>query len=60
MFPSLLVGGRPRPRRPFTDPFSSLVPSWGDVPEADSEAVLMTVPVLRSEREILLICGGSM
>ncbi|KAF2602028.1 hypothetical protein F2Q70_00025872 [Brassica cretica] len=23
MFPSSLVGGRPRPRRPFTDPFSS-------------------------------------
>ena len=41
MFPSLLVGGRPRPRRPFTDPFSSHVPSWGDVPEADSEAVPM-------------------
>ncbi|KAF3586451.1 hypothetical protein F2Q69_00030186 [Brassica cretica] len=41
MFPSSLVGGRPRPRRPFTDPFSSYVPSWGDVPEADSEAVPM-------------------
>ncbi|KAF3485656.1 hypothetical protein F2Q69_00052723 [Brassica cretica] len=40
-FPSSLVGGRPRPRRLFTDPFSSHVPSWGDVPEADSEAVLM-------------------
>ncbi|KAF3609661.1 hypothetical protein DY000_02048795 [Brassica cretica] len=41
MFPSSLVGGRPRPLRPFTDPFSSYVPSWGDVPEADSEAVPM-------------------
>ncbi|KAG2270805.1 hypothetical protein Bca52824_065360 [Brassica carinata] len=41
MFPSSLVGGRPRPRHPFTDPFSSSVPSWGDVPEADSEAVPM-------------------
>ncbi|KAF3556688.1 hypothetical protein F2Q69_00012840 [Brassica cretica] len=41
MFPSSLVGGRPRPRRPFTDPFSSPVPSWVDVPEADSEAVLV-------------------
>ncbi|KAL0836253.1 LOW QUALITY PROTEIN: hypothetical protein Bca101_088142 [Brassica carinata] len=41
MFPSSLVCGRPRPRRPFTDPFSSHVPSWEDVPEADSEAVSM-------------------
>ena len=41
MFLSSLVGGLPRPRRPFTDPFSSPVPSWGDVPEADSEAVPM-------------------
>ncbi|KAG2275905.1 hypothetical protein Bca52824_058460 [Brassica carinata] len=40
-FLSSLVGGRARPHRPFTDPFSSLVPSWGNVPEADSEAVLM-------------------
>ena len=41
MFPSSLVGGHPRPRRPFTDPFSSHVPSGGDVPEADSEAIPM-------------------
>ncbi|KAL0771606.1 hypothetical protein Bca101_036757 [Brassica carinata] len=41
MFPSSLVGGRPRPRHPFTDPFSSPVPSWVDVLEADSEAVLV-------------------
>ncbi|KAL0759055.1 hypothetical protein Bca101_075205 [Brassica carinata] len=33
LFPSSLVGGRPRPHRPF--------PSCGDVPEADSEAVPM-------------------
>ncbi|KAF3532094.1 hypothetical protein DY000_02039916 [Brassica cretica] len=41
VFPSSLVGGRPRPRRLFTDPFSSPIPSWGDVPEADSKGVLM-------------------
>ncbi|KAG2292995.1 hypothetical protein Bca52824_039664 [Brassica carinata] len=41
MFSSSLVGGRPRPRRPFTDPFSSPVPSWGNVPQADSESVPM-------------------
>ena len=40
-FPFSLVGGRPRPRRLFTDPFCSPIPSWGDVPEADSEAVPM-------------------
>ncbi|KAF3535072.1 hypothetical protein F2Q69_00022637 [Brassica cretica] len=40
-FPSSLVDGRPRPRRPFTDPFSSPAPSWGDVSEANNEAVLM-------------------
>uniref|UniRef100_A0A0D3DLG7 Uncharacterized protein n=1 Tax=Brassica oleracea var. oleracea TaxID=109376 RepID=A0A0D3DLG7_BRAOL len=41
MFMFSLVGGRPRPRRPFTETFSSPVPSWGDVLEADSEAVPM-------------------
>ncbi|KAG2292920.1 hypothetical protein Bca52824_039589 [Brassica carinata] len=40
-FLSSLMGGRPRPRRLFADPFSSPVPSWGNVPEADSEAVPM-------------------
>ncbi|KAF3531420.1 hypothetical protein DY000_02039529 [Brassica cretica] len=40
-FLSSIVGGRARPRRPFTDPFSSPVPSWGNVLEADSEAVPM-------------------
>ncbi|KAF3558392.1 hypothetical protein F2Q69_00014126 [Brassica cretica] len=40
-FPSSLVGGRARPRRPFIDSFSSPVPSWGNIPEADSEAVPM-------------------
>ncbi|KAF2616084.1 hypothetical protein F2Q70_00011314 [Brassica cretica] len=41
LFPSSLVGGRPSPRRPFTDPFSSPAPSWGDVPKTDSEVVPM-------------------
>ncbi|KAF2570464.1 hypothetical protein F2Q70_00003211 [Brassica cretica] len=40
-FLSSLVGGRARPSLPFTDPFSSPVPSWGNVLEADSEAVPM-------------------
>ncbi|KAG2275537.1 hypothetical protein Bca52824_058092 [Brassica carinata] len=40
-FPSSLVGGHARPHRPFTDPFSFHDPSWGNVPEADSEAVPM-------------------
>ncbi|KAF3561459.1 hypothetical protein DY000_02014915 [Brassica cretica] len=35
------VGGRARPCHPFTDLFSSPVPSWWNVPEADSEAVPM-------------------
>ena len=41
LFPSLFVGGRTSPRRPFTDPFSSPILSWGNVLEADSEAVPM-------------------
>ncbi|KAL0771845.1 hypothetical protein Bca101_036996 [Brassica carinata] len=45
-FLSSLVGGRARPRRSFTDPFSFPIPSWGNVPEADSEAVPM-VPLRR-------------
>ncbi|KAF3561457.1 hypothetical protein DY000_02014917 [Brassica cretica] len=40
-FLSSLVGGRARSSLPFTDPFSSPVPSWGNVLEADSEAVPM-------------------
>ncbi|KAF3576079.1 hypothetical protein DY000_02030724 [Brassica cretica] len=40
-FQSSLVGGPTRLRHPFTDPFSSPVPSWGNVPKADSETVLM-------------------
>ncbi|KAG2271612.1 hypothetical protein Bca52824_066167 [Brassica carinata] len=40
-FLSSLVGGRAKPRRPFTNRFSSPVPSWGNVPEADSKAVPM-------------------
>ncbi|KAF2576231.1 hypothetical protein F2Q70_00003793 [Brassica cretica] len=43
-----LVSCHARPRRPFTDPFSSPVPCWGNVPEADSEAVSM--PPLRRLR----------
>ncbi|KAG2288252.1 hypothetical protein Bca52824_047856 [Brassica carinata] len=40
-FPSSLVGGRARPRRPFIDSFSSPIPSWGNIPVADSETVPM-------------------
>ncbi|KAL0758295.1 hypothetical protein Bca101_074445 [Brassica carinata] len=40
-FPPSLVGGHTRPRRLFTDPFSSPIPSWGEVLEADSAAVPM-------------------
>ena len=42
-FPSSLVGGRSRPRRLFTDPYSSPIPSLGDVLEADSKAVPMAL-----------------
>ncbi|KAF3608503.1 hypothetical protein DY000_02050147 [Brassica cretica] len=35
---SSLVGGCARPRHPLTDPFSSPVPSGGNVSKADSEA----------------------
>ncbi|KAF2531924.1 hypothetical protein F2Q70_00030052 [Brassica cretica] len=41
VFPSSRVGGRPRPRRNFIDPFSSPVPTWGDALEADSEVAPM-------------------
>ena len=41
MFQYLLLEGRQKPRSNFTDTFSSPVPSWGDVPKADSEAVPM-------------------
>ena len=40
-FPPSLVGGHTRPRRLFTDPFSSPIPSCGEVSEADSAAVPM-------------------
>ncbi|KAF3568010.1 hypothetical protein DY000_02015689 [Brassica cretica] len=56
-FPSLLVGGHTSPRRPFTDPFSSPVLSWGNVPEANSEAVLMAA--LRSLRSCFFDDGPS-
>ncbi|KAF2547615.1 hypothetical protein F2Q70_00021539 [Brassica cretica] len=45
-FLSSLLGGRAMPRRHFTDPFSSPVPSLGNVLEAHSEAVPM-VPLRR-------------
>ncbi|CDY41871.1 BnaA08g06280D [Brassica napus] len=48
-FPASFVGGRLRPRRLFADPFSSLVPSWGNFPEAD-EAVPMAP--LRQRRSL--------
>ena len=41
VFPSSLVGGCSRPRLLFTDPFSSPITSWGDVPDADSEVIPM-------------------
>ncbi|KAL0846946.1 hypothetical protein Bca101_020192 [Brassica carinata] len=41
-FPTSFVGGRTRPRRLFANPFSSSIPTWGEVLEAaDREAVLM-------------------
>ncbi|KAL0836299.1 hypothetical protein Bca101_088188 [Brassica carinata] len=55
MFPSPLVDGRPRPCRPFTNPFSSHVFSWGDVPKADSEAVPMAP--LRTRRSCFFDYG---
>ncbi|KAF3550464.1 hypothetical protein DY000_02007596 [Brassica cretica] len=54
-FPSLFVGDRTRPRRLFADPFSSPTPAWGEVPEADNEAVPM-VP-LRQRCSYLLDDG---
>ncbi|KAG5393567.1 hypothetical protein IGI04_023530 [Brassica rapa subsp. trilocularis] len=39
--PGPLMFSEEGPRHPFTNPFSSPIPSWGDVPEADSEAVPM-------------------
>ncbi|KAF3612022.1 hypothetical protein DY000_02048087 [Brassica cretica] len=38
-FPTSLVGGRVRPCRLFTDPFSSPVASFGEVSETDSEVI---------------------
>lgn len=40
-FPSSFVGGRTRPRRVSVDPFSSPTSVWGEISEADNEAVLM-------------------
>ena len=39
--PASFVGGRVRPRRLFTNPFSSPATSHGEVPEADNEAIPM-------------------
>ncbi|KAF2596339.1 hypothetical protein F2Q68_00007764 [Brassica cretica] len=49
-FPASFLGERVRPRRLFVDPFSSPVPSWGNVPEAD-DAVPMAP--LRQRRSLL-------
>lgn len=38
-FPTSFVGGRTRPRRLFADLFSSHIPTWGEIPEADSAAL---------------------
>ncbi|KAL0749485.1 hypothetical protein Bca101_031488 [Brassica carinata] len=40
-FPSSFVGGRTRPRRLSADPFSSPNSVWGEISEADNEAVPM-------------------
>ena len=50
-FPASFVGGFIRPCRLFADPFSSPVPSWGNVPEADDEVV--PVAPLRQHRSQL-------
>ncbi|CAG7862601.1 unnamed protein product, partial [Brassica rapa] len=59
-FSASFVGGRMRPRRLFGDLFSSSVPSWGEVPEANNEAVPMAS--LRQNQEEIFnfsINGGS-
>ncbi|KAF2570970.1 hypothetical protein F2Q70_00002682 [Brassica cretica] len=40
-FSSSFVGGRTRPRRLSADPFSSPTSVWGEISEADNEAVPM-------------------
>ncbi|KAF2544704.1 hypothetical protein F2Q70_00022581 [Brassica cretica] len=42
-FPSSFVGGRTRPRRLSADPFSSPTSVWGEILEADNEAVPMAL-----------------
>ena len=55
-FPASLMGVRIRPRCLFTDPFSSPIPAWGEVPEAGSGAVLMSP--LRQRRSCFLDDGS--
>ncbi|KAF3561805.1 hypothetical protein DY000_02014990 [Brassica cretica] len=55
-FPASLMGVRIRPGCLFTDPFSSPIPAWGEVPEADSGAVLMSP--LRQRRSCFLDDGS--
>ncbi|KAF3561253.1 hypothetical protein DY000_02014275 [Brassica cretica] len=40
-FSSSFVGGRTRPRRLSADPFASPTSVWGEISEADNEAVPM-------------------
>ncbi|KAG2311467.1 hypothetical protein Bca4012_025924 [Brassica carinata] len=40
-FPDSFVGGHAKPRRLPAEPFSSPIPTWVEVPEADCEAVPM-------------------
>ncbi|KAL0886536.1 hypothetical protein Bca101_010519 [Brassica carinata] len=54
-FPASSVGGRARPRRLPADPFSSPVPAWAEILEADRETVPM-VP-LKHHRSYLLDDG---
>ncbi|KAF2573146.1 hypothetical protein F2Q70_00005162 [Brassica cretica] len=53
--PSSFVGGRTRPRHLSTDPFSSLTSIWGEISEADNEAVPMAP--LRQRRSYFLDDG---
>ncbi|KAF3563943.1 hypothetical protein DY000_02018067 [Brassica cretica] len=54
-FSSSFVGGRTRPRRLSADPFSSSTSVWGEISEADNEAVPMAP--LRQRRSNFLEDG---
>ncbi|KAF2573144.1 hypothetical protein F2Q70_00005164 [Brassica cretica] len=54
-FPSSFVGGRTRPRHLSADPFSSPTSVWGEISEADNEAVPMAP--LRQRRSYFLDDG---